>query len=333
MKVGEPTVLKFLDILASAPRDNFISGQLLARKTGTSRTAVWKNIRKLRHYGYGIESIRGSGYLLVHPTQLPVPWELRKILRTSLIGREIIFKELVDSTQNIALSIAAKRPEADGVVVIAGQQKSGRGRMSRTWISPPGGLWFSVLVRPGITAGDITIMPFVAALAVRDAVVRLTNTEAKLKWPNDVLVSGKKVAGILLDVSAEADKLNYAVFGIGVNVNTDSSELRSKVQGGMQITSLKDEVGHEVSRLHLAAEILEGLESRLNLFLREGPRPLIAAWKERTDMIGKKVSVIQGSGILQEGTATDIDEDGSLVLELKTGRLSRVVSGDVRIRL
>lgn len=331
-KNRERKIVDFLSILESASASGYVSGQLLAKSAGISRSAVWKHVRQLRRYGYGIDSTHGLGYRMVSRTSAPVPWELKKRLKTRIIGKEIIHRDSRDSTQSIALAIATKCPEADGTVVILEHQKSGRGRLKRKWLSPAGGLWLSVLSRPRVETPSMTVLPLVAALAVRNAIVDTTHLRASLKWPNDVMISGKKVAGILLDVSAEAEILNYAVFGIGINANVDAKEIATKAAVAQEITSLKEELGHEVNRLELAAAVLQNLECQIDKFVSVGPGPIISEWKKNTDMLGTRISVLHDGNEIQHGIAADLDTDGALIVISDSGEKSRVTSGDLRIR-
>jgi BirA family transcriptional regulator, biotin operon repressor / biotin---[acetyl-CoA-carboxylase] ligase len=316
---------EFLSLLRSEA--GYISGQALAKKAGISRSAVWKQIKTLRRYGYVIESRHGLGYRLVGQTDLPVPWELARVLRTSFVGKHAVFREIADSTQNLAVSLASK-PGSHGAVVIAEQQKSGRGRQKRKWLSPKGGVWLSVVLRPAIPTAKITLLPFVAALAVCDA-IKATGLDARLKWPNDVMVSGKKVAGILLDISAEADEVNYAVIGIGINANVDSAAISARIDRP-KITSISDELGRSVSRLDLTKSLLENLERYYLEMEQHRAGTILQKWKKNSDMLGRKVAVMQ-NGKTVEGAAADVNDDGSLLLRTDHGDIN-VVSGDVSVR-
>jgi BirA family biotin operon repressor/biotin-[acetyl-CoA-carboxylase] ligase len=329
---SDKEILEFLAALRSAGQSGYVSGQSLARKAGISRSAVWKQVLQLRNYGYGISSVRGQGYRLVRETQFPVPWELKGRLRTSIIGRDIVYLKVTSSTQAKAISIATAQPDPDGTVVIAEVQKGGRGRLNRKWVSPPGGLWFSVILKPRIPTSSITLLPFAAALAVREAIAGVTMLETRLKWPNDIMISGKKVAGILLDISAEADSVNYAVVGVGINVNVDAVDISTKISGSQGITSIKNELGHDANRLDIMQATLERLEARLEDLYKKGSTETVAAWKRQADMLGRHVSIIQNGKVVCEGVASDVDEDGSLVVSTEAGKKVRISSGDVRVR-
>lgn len=305
----------------------YISGQALARKAGISRSAVWKQIKALRRYGYAVESRHGLGYRLAGQTDLPVPWELVGVLRTLFVGKQVMFREMVDSTQNLAVSLA-DRHDSHGAVVIAEQQKSGRGRQKRKWLSPKGGVWLSVVLKPDIPTAKITLLPFVAALAACDA-IRATGLDAQLKWPNDVMISGKKVAGILLDISAESEQVNYAVIGIGINANVDSAAISARLDG-VKITSISDELGRNVSRLDLVKALLENLERYYLEMEERGPIAILQKWKKNSEMLGHRVTVTQNNRTVR-GVAADVNDDGSLLLRTSDGDIN-IVSGDINVR-
>jgi BirA family biotin operon repressor/biotin-[acetyl-CoA-carboxylase] ligase len=327
---GYDRLEEFLALLKD-PESGYASGQWLAKKAGISRSAVWKQMRKLKRCGYTIESRHGKGYRLAGSTEYPVPWELEKLVRTQFVGRgTMVYRDSADSTQDIAISLAEKE-NAHGAIVIAEQQSGGRGRMKRKWVSPRGGIWISVVLKPAIPTATSTMLPFVAALAVCDAIREATGLRATLKWPNDVMVSGKKVAGILLDLSAEAETVNYAVIGIGINANVEMSKIKVDREGRPAITSIKGELGRDVSRLRLTALLLEKLEHFYLMLEGKGAAPIIAEWRKRSDMMGKGVTVVQ-QGKECNGVAADINNDGSLKVETAEGELN-VVSGDILVSL
>ncbi len=319
-------MVEFLGLLKQ--NTDYASGQSLAKKAGISRSAVWKHIRRLRRLGYSIESLHGKGYRLAGDTERPVPWELARELKTSFVGKTVIYRESTQSTQSIAIALAEKQG-AHGTTVISEQQTGGRGRLKRKWLSPKGGIWISIILRPTIPTATSTMLPFVAALAVCDAVRDATGLEATLKWPNDVMVRGRKVAGILLDLSAEAETVNYAVIGIGINANVDAKKLHLDREGRPAATSLSDELGHGINRLRLTALLLEKLEKHFMFLEEKGSSPIVAMWRNRTDMLGRKVLVAQQDKVVF-GTAKDVGDDGSLVVSTAAGDIS-VVSGDVTV--
>src|SRR5919108_4951733 len=320
--------------LLSSKKGYYTSGKELAKEAGISKSAVWKQIKSLRRYGYNIESRQGMGYRLAGRTDLPVRWELEKVLHTLFVGKpKIVYRQTTDSTQNIAVSLAEENLNSHGIVIIAEQQKNGRGRQKRKWLSPKGGIWLSVVLKPHIPTAQITLLPLAAALAVRDAIKKSTELDAKLRWPNDVMISGKKVAGILIDISTEAKQVNYAVIGIGINANVDSSAISSWLEkNSIAITSISDELGQNTSMLGLTRELLERLEYYYLELERRGPCTIIEKWKKNSDILGRKVAVVQKNNKTIQGIAVDIKNDGSLLLRTDRDDIMVVVADDIRVR-
>ena len=309
-----------------------ISAKNLANETGMSISAISKRINLLRKYGYDIESSHRRGYRLASETNLPVPWELAKVLDTLFVGKDkIIYRLTTHSTQNLAILLAEKNSDSDGTVIIAEHQKSGRGRKNRKWLSPKGGIWLSVVLRPSMPASNITLLPFAAALAVCDAIKKTTQLDAKLRWPNDVTISGKKVAGILIDSSVEAERINYAVIGIGVNANVDSSMISLHLKKSIKVTSLSNELGHETSILGLTKEILERLEYYYVELEHRVPHTIIEKWKKNSDILGQKVALMQSNRTIQ-GIAADVKDDGSLLVQADNYEDINVVASDIYVR-
>jgi BirA family transcriptional regulator, biotin operon repressor / biotin---[acetyl-CoA-carboxylase] ligase len=309
-----------------------ISAKNLANETGMSISAISKRINLLRKYGYDIESSHRRGYRLASETDLPVPWELAKVLDTLFVGKDkIIYRLTTHSTQNLAILLAEKNPDSDGTVIIAEHQKSGRGRKNRKWLSPKGGIWLSVVLRPSMPASNITLLPFAAALAVCDAIKKTTQLDAKLRWPNDVTISSGKVAGILIDSSVEAERINYAVIGIGVNVNVDPSMISLRLEKSIKVTSLSNELGHETSILGLTKEILERLEYYYIELEHRAPHTIIEQWKKNSDILGQKVALMQSNRTIQ-GIAADVKDDGSLLVKADNYEDINVVASDIYVR-
>jgi BirA family biotin operon repressor/biotin-[acetyl-CoA-carboxylase] ligase len=227
--------------------------------------------------------------------------------------------------------LAENNPSSDGMVIIAEQQTSGRGRENRKWLSPKGGIWLSVVLRPRISASKITALPFAVALAICDAIKKTTQLDPKLRWPNDVTIRGKKVAGILIDLSIEAEQINYAVIGIGINANVDSSAISSCLENGTKVTSLCDEVGHKISMLGLTKEILERLEYHYIQLKYCLPHAIIEQWKNNSDILHQKVEVIQNDKTIH-GIAADVKEDGSLLVRTKGCNNINVVASSTHVK-
>ncbi len=310
----------------------YISGKTLAKEIGISTSGISKRIRMLRKFGYNIESRHRIGYRIADETNLSLPWELRNVLDTLFVGKDkIIYQPTTHSTQNLAILLAEENPSSDGIVVIAGQQKSGRGRQNRKWVSPKGGIWLSVVLRPRIPTSKITLLSFTAALAVCDAIKKTTHLDPKLRWPNDVTISGKKVAGILIDISMEAERINYAVVGVGINANVDSLEISSNLEKDVKITSLRDELGHDTNILELTKVMLERLEYYYMKLKRCPPCTIIEEWKKNSDILHQKVILMQNNRIIH-GVAVGVKNDGSLLVRTDDCDNINVVTSDIRVR-
>jgi BirA family biotin operon repressor/biotin-[acetyl-CoA-carboxylase] ligase len=313
-------------------QEGYISRKTLAKEIGISTSGISRRIKILRKYGYNIESRPRVGYRLTGETNLPLPWELIKVLDTIFVGKDkIIYRLSTHSTQNLAISLAEKNPGSDGIVIIAGQQKSGRGRQNRQWLSPKGGIWLSVIIRPRISTSKITLLPFAAALAVCDAIKKTTQLDAKLRWPNDVTISGKKVAGILIDTSMEGERINYTVIGIGINANVDSSAISSHLEKNIKVTSLSDQLGYKTSILDLTKVTLERLEYYYMKLKGCTPRTIIEEWKKNSDILHKKVAVILNDRMIR-GIAVDVEGDGSLLVRTDDGDNINVVANEIQVR-
>ena len=258
-------------------------------------------------------------------------------IRTSYIGRTIHFYRTVDSTQAIALSLAEQRSDnLHGTVIISEDQRKGRGRMGRKWISPRGGIYLSLIVQPKIEPTQSSILSLLSALSVCNVINKMTNLNAKLKWPNDVVINGRKVCGILLDLSIDDDKINFVVIGIGVNANIDVTKINRDIQtssGYYEITSLKNEFhGKKIDKFVFIQLLLENIESYIIQLENRGAKEIIKNYKEVSDTLGKVVTVKQSTEFLH-GIAVDIDEnEGFLLIETPSGCIHKVVSGDVIIK-
>lgn len=255
-------------------------------------------------------------------------------LRTSFIGKSIHFYRSVESTQTIALSIAEQMVgNLHGTVIVADDQRKGRGRMERKWISQHGGIYLSIILQPKIKIAQSSILPLLSALSVCDVIKKMTNLTAKVKWPNDAVIDGRKVSGILLDVSTEADKINFVVVGIGVNANIDITRIHSDIKtssGFYGITSLQNELdGKEINKFEFIQLLLENIESYIMKLETEGAKEIIKKCKEISDTLGKVVIAKRPTEILQ-GIAVDMDEnDGFLLIETPSGSIHKIISGDV----
>ena len=248
---------------------------------------------------------------------------LRESLTTSFVGRRLEYRAALGSTQDLARELA-RTGAAEGTVVLAGRQTAGRGRLSRSWVSPGGGLYLTVVLRP--PAEHLKALVIIAGLAVARAIERLAGLQTSLKWPNDVLVAGRKVAGILSESELVEQSVSYALVGIGVNVNAD---MAAYPETAPLATSVMTELGREVSREALAAGILNEFEA-LYLAAQAG-EPIDREWRARLSMLGKQVRVRLGDQV-EEGLAEDVDGDGNLVLRRADGSRVTIAAGDVSLR-
>jgi BirA family biotin operon repressor/biotin-[acetyl-CoA-carboxylase] ligase len=307
--------------------EEFVSGEELSQSLGVSRTAVWKQIKLLRDLGYVIEAVPSRGYRLATAPDTLIPAEIQSGLGTRLIGREVVYFEETDST-NVRAHELGESAAPDGTVVIAEHQVAGKGRRGRQWVSPPGvNLYTSVLLRPDIFPRFATQLTFVSAVAVARAIEDVTDLKPRVKWPNDILIGGKKAAGLLNEMSAETESINYVILGIGVNLNMSSGQFPSDLR--YPATSVALEQGAPVSRLDFARALLRRLDHYYLLFLEQGFSPVISDWENLCDLMGMTVEVDCQDRIIR-GRAEGIDEDGALLLRLPDGMRERVLAGDVR---
>jgi BirA family biotin operon repressor/biotin-[acetyl-CoA-carboxylase] ligase len=306
---------------------SYVSGEELCRIAGISRAAIWKRVEKLREEGYEIEALPHLGYRLTGIPDSLIASEIRWGLGSKTIGREIISYRKTDSTNDVAYELAEKGMK-EGTVVIAEEQARGKGRHGRSWVSPPkGGIYMSCILRPEMEPGQIPRITLMAAVAAAKSIRSVTGLPASIKWPNDILVNGGKVCGILTEMKAEQDRVDFIVLGIGVNVNTAAKALPKGA------TSLKAEMRGSgadaaVPRVELARNILESVERYYDIMKSGGSAAIIKEWKALSSTIGSRVKVTLAKRSF-EARAHDIDRDGALVVKLDSGVLERVSSGDI----
>jgi BirA family biotin operon repressor/biotin-[acetyl-CoA-carboxylase] ligase len=315
-------------ILKALRKGGYISGEELAQSIGISRTAIWKYVNQLRKEGYQISSSPRKGYSLVSPPENPLPEEIKEGLKTNILGKEIAYYRQVSSTQATAKILAAQGA-TEGTVVIAESQLNGRGRIGRAWVSPPGGIYLSIILRPNIKPSEALRFPLITGVGVVQAIEKVTKIKPRLKWPNDILLQGKKVGGILTELSAEVDRLNYIVIGIGINANNPKSLFPEELQG--IATSLTEECGEQISRVKLVQAILVELEALYEDLKISGFQPIREKWKGLSDIIGSRVRISSG-GEEVEGEAIDIDQDGALILRKADDSQERFIAGEVSLR-
>ena len=302
------------------------SGEAIASELGVSRAAVWKAIERLRRGGYEIEAAAGRGYRLLRATGRLVPAEIRKHFRAQRLRGEILHHDVVDSTNRLAIELA-RGGAAEGTSVVAEKQTAGRGRLGRVWESPPGlNLYLSVVLRPALSPVEVPRLTLAAAVAVADAIVAATGLDPAITWPNDVLLGGRKVAGILTEPEAEAERVRFVVVGIGVNLNSLEidfpPELRDKA------TSLAIAAGRGVDRAAFTGALLGTLDEVYGEMLRSGFGGLRARYESFHTLPGRRVVV--GGGRPITGVVRGIDEAGALLVETADG-VERILSGEVTL--
>lgn len=306
-----------------------VSGADLAQQLGMTRAAVWARIEELRKLGYEITANPHQGYrLLSTPDALHADDLLARLPDNLIVGRDIRVFEETNSTNDVAEKLARDGVK-EGVVVFAEAQKKGRGRLGRRWLSPARkGLWFSVLLRPDLRPQAATQLTVVAATALARALRKQTGLTPEIKWPNDILLRGKKVAGILTELSAELDHVKHLIIGIGVDVNLTNADLPADLR--KLATSLRVESGQAVSRPELAAAILRELDADYARMRAGQFEALADEWEEQCMTIGRTVSIRLGDRV-QTGVAEALDSEGALLLRTQHGRLERIIGGDVTV--
>ncbi len=306
-----------------------ISGAELSQRLGLTRAAIWARVEELRRLGYEIEASPHLGYRLRStPDLLHADDLLTRLGPTRVIGRDIRVFQQTHSTNDVVEKLAHDGVK-EGVVVFADSQTHGRGRLGRKWLSPSGqGLWFSLLLRPDLRPQQATQLTVVAATALRRAIHAQTGLEPAIKWPNDILVGGRKVAGILTELSAELDHIKHVVLGIGVDVNLNASALPAEIR--KLATSLKAELGRPVSRPELATTILRELDADYARLCAGGFTAVADEWEAHCSTLGRRV-VIQIGDRRVSGQAEALGEDGALLLRTEHGHVERIIGGDVTV--
>lgn len=306
-----------------------VSGAQLADQLHISRAAVWSRIEELRAVGYEVEAGPHFGYRLVgEPDALLADDLVARLGKTKIIGRDIRVFEETTSTNDVIEKLA-RDGVREGVVVFAESQTRGRGRLGRKWISPARkGLWFSILLRPDLRPQETTQLTVASATALRRAIAAETNLRPEIKWPNDMLLGGKKVAGILTEMSAEVDKVRYVILGIGIDVNLDAAELPADLK--KIATSLKIESGEKISRAELATAILRELDTDYARIAAGKFSEVADEWEAHCATIGHNVTVHIGERKIR-GHAESLDDDGALLLRTEHGHLERIIGGDVTL--
>ncbi len=306
-----------------------VSGAELSQELGISRAAIWARIEELRQLGYEIEASPVLGYRLVSsPDLLHADDLLARLGKTKVVGRDIRVFEQTTSTNDVVEKLARDGVK-EGVVVFAESQTKGRGRLGRVWTSPTRkGLWFSILLRPDLRPQETTQLTVAAATALWRAIHEETGLAPEIKWPNDILIRGRKVVGILTELSAEVDRVKHVTLGVGVDVNLTANEFPVELR--KIATSLRIESGELVSRADLATTILRELDRDYARVCAGKFSEVADEWEEQCSTIGQRVVISMGDRRLR-GRAESLDDDGALRLRTEHGRLERIIGGDVTL--
>ncbi|PIP67563.1 MAG: biotin--[acetyl-CoA-carboxylase] ligase [Candidatus Omnitrophica bacterium CG_4_9_14_0_2_um_filter_42_8] len=302
--------------------EGYVSGEDLSRELGISRAGVWKHIESLREEGYDIEAFPHLGYRLISIPDRLTEIELKWQLKTDIIARKIYSYKETSSTNDAAYQLAASG-EKEGSVIIAESQTAGRGRMGRSWVSPRSkGAYFSVILRPDILPKEVSSITLFSALSVAKTIREMAGLAAFIKWPNDVLINNKKICGILTEMNAETDKINFVIIGIGININTKEEFLPKGA------TSIMEAKGAEISRVELVKGIFKNLDKYYRLFNGGHIAEIIREYKEFSNFLGKRAQVTYHDTKI-EGYVVDVDKEGALILRMDSGLNERILAGDV----
>ncbi|MDX2493916.1 MAG: biotin--[acetyl-CoA-carboxylase] ligase [Desulfuromusa sp.] len=312
---------KIITLFRTSP-DQYLSGQEISRALNISRAAVWKQVEVLRGLGFEIEAKHSLGYRLLAAPDLLLASEIERGLNCQLIGRSVISLPETDSTNAQARRLA-EEGAIEGTVVVADQQSAGRGRRGRRWESPHGvNLYCSILLRPQIPVQQAPQLTFLTAVAVAETLQELCQCSPEVKWPNDILIDGAKISGLLNEMNAETEQIHFVILGVGVNLNMTESQFPDVLN--YPATSAFLETGQPIDRLKFLRFFLQRLDLYYTEFLQEGFTPIRRRWETLCNMINRQVEVNQS-----RGTVVGLDADGALRLQLDNGQIERILAGDV----
>jgi BirA family biotin operon repressor/biotin-[acetyl-CoA-carboxylase] ligase len=301
-----------------------VSGDFMASRLNITRTAVWKLLKHLEEIGYTFERTKGKGYRLIGAPDRLYPWEIGRYLETKFVGRTLVYRDSVGSTNGLAFELALAGC-AEGTCVVAETQTAGRGRLRRTWYSPRGkNLYLSCVLRPALHPSQVYPLTFISSLAVYDT-LKTEGLEPRLKWPNDVLIDSRKVSGTLIELSCEADRVRFVVIGIGLNVNMEEADMHEEIAD--KATSLLIVSKKPFERARICGMLLGNLEHYYEVVRSQGMGEICRTWEERARIRGTYMEITQ-MGTTYRGISEGIDGDGAILLREK-GAVTRVVAGDV----
>lgn len=311
---------KILNLLKK--KEGYVSGEDISSHLDISRQALWKHIQELKDKGYVIEAVPHLGYLLSSSPDRLFEFEISRGLNTKAFGKKIFYFDTLTSTIDMALDLGVKGASS-GTLILAESQTKGKGRLGRSWFSPKyKGLYMSLILRPDMLPTQSPILTLLAAVSICEAIKNSTGVTSQIKWPNDILINNKKVAGILTQVVAETDKVDFVVMSSGINVNNDK---RSLIGGA---TSLKEQKKEEINRVSLLQDILRELEVNYLVLGKKGAGQVLEKWRRHNTTLGRRVKVYSQHQHI-EGEALDIDTDGALLIRKDNGINQKVMAGDV----
>jgi len=311
---------KILNLLKR--KEGYLSGEDISSHLKISRQALWKHIQDLKDSGYTIEAVPHLGYHLASSPDRLFEFEVWRGLNTKTFGKKIFYFDTLTSTIDMAMGLGIKKLPS-GTLVLAEAQTKGKGRLGRSWFSPKyKGLYLSLILRPDMLPNQAPILTLLAAVSICEAMKTISGMSAQIKWPNDILINNKKLCGILTQVVAETDKIDFVIISAGINVNNDKKSLLSTA------TSLKEQKKEEVHRVSLLQEILRQTEANYLTLQKKGPVQILEKWRQHNTTLGKRVKVYYQHQHI-EGEALDIDTDGGLLVRKDNGITEKVMSGDV----
>lgn len=325
MQAKETAEVEIIKLLRTGGQE-YISGQSLSSALGISRTAIWKHIKNIRKMGYTVQASPKKGYRL-EVSEAPFnALEISSGLSTEFMGRKIYFYPSLDST-NIKAFELGRAGAPEGTAIIADSQSKGKGRVGRKWESPPGvNLYTSVILRPDISPLHAQNLTFLAAVAVAETVEAFCLRRPTVKWPNDILIDSRKVAGILMEMDSEADRIHFVIAGIGVNINIKERMFPDYIKA--IATSIAEKRGTEVGRAEFTRGLYSNIEKWYKIYLKNGFTPVLDAWRGFFDAEGRMIRVVSFNRTI-EGMCAGVDSDGALLVRLSSGAVERVISGDV----
>jgi BirA family biotin operon repressor/biotin-[acetyl-CoA-carboxylase] ligase len=303
----------------------YLSGQDLSDVLRISRVAVWKHIKKIQLLGYTVESKQKEGYKLTANSDLLLPWEIISGIKTKALGQQAYYFDSIDSTQNQAMKMA-NEPKNSGAIIIAEKQTGGKGRSGRKWVSPKGGIWLSIILHPKFDISITTLFPIASSLALSYAIEKICKINPELKWPNDLTIKGKKVAGMLVDATFESNRIENLVLGVGINFKIDVKKIEKMLKKTPNYYGVAS-LNKDGDAIALVQCFLLELEKMYELLNTKQTTKIIAEWTKRSSTIGKQVEIDTVNGKIK-GKASKIDNDGGLLIKDK-GKTTKIIAGDI----